>query len=183
MGEIEGHEHAQNPIQPALRRLFGGVSQYPTDLGPAAIGPSQAAALASVGPPEVGLPGSNFPPAGSTPVDELGDGDIAPGGTAVLLTIRIPDTFRFRMAGIGFGADDEVALGFLRWSIRSDGDVVPGYFNMTAGIGSIRQLASIVYVGGGSSTITIVAIIDPLAVLTYRYIVRAQGWFYLERGK
>lgn len=176
---------AQNPNIPSRRNLFGGVSVAPMGIPPAPMGSQQPAALYPDQGTPVRLPGVNFAPAGSLPLDVPGDDNLAPGATGVLLTIPVPNGLRCRISGIGFGADDEVALRFLTWSIRFDGDATPhGYGRMPAAIGSIRQLAPIVLVIPGSVTATVVAIIDAGAVLTYRYIARAIGWFYADyRGR
>lgn len=176
MRPIEG---PQVPVTPSQGVLRGG-RQVPRDLGPAMIAPSQPEALA----PERGivdLPGFNFPPAGTTPVDVIGDANIAPGGTAVLLTITVPATFRFRMAAIGFHTDDPAAVGFLTWAIRLDDASAPSYFGQPAAVGSIQRLTDIVLFAGNGAVVTVVAVIDPTAALTYRYVARARGWFYTEK--
>jgi hypothetical protein len=128
----------------------------------------------------VRLPGADFAPAGAIPVDAIGDANLAPSATGVLVTVVVPDTYTFRIAGIGFGADDEAALGFLTWTIRANNDIVAGYDNKPAAVGSIRQLADIFVVQGSSATVTIFAAISSTAALTYRYICRVRGWFYSE---
>jgi len=149
--------------------------------GPVPIQPSTPAALG----PELGayvkLPGSNFPPAGAIPVDQMGDLDLAPSGTGALVTITVPDTFRLRIAGIGFGADDDIAIGYLSWRILLGPDQVQGYGNVLAAIGSLRQLAEIFVIAAASQTLTVVANIGATAPITYRYIARVRGWFYSEK--
>ena len=176
-------ERAQDPRAPALRRLFGGATYFPTDLGPVDTSPSQPGALLPEQGVEVKLPGVNFPPAGATPVDAVGDANIAAGATATLVSIQVPDTLRFRVVGIGFGADDETALRFLTWSIRVTGanDTVPAYFNVPSAVGSIRQLSEIFLLVGSSSLFTVQAISDPTAIIAYRFICRVRGHFYAER--
>ncbi len=145
------------------------------------IEPSQPGTLG----PQIGtyvrLPGADFAPAGAIPVDVIGDANLAPSATATLVTIAVPDTYTFRIAGIGFGADDEVALGFLSWTIRAFGDVVAGYDNKPAAVGSIRQLADIFVIQGSSTPVTVQVAISALAAVTYRYICRVRGWFYSEK--
>jgi hypothetical protein len=177
-------ERKQSPFRPGLRNLFGGGKVYvPTDLPEAETAPSQAAGLVSEQGFPVKLPGVNFPPAGSIPVPSpFGDANIAPGATATLLTFAIPDNLRLQLNGIGFGADDEVALRFLTWFITRDNDTVPGFVNMPSGIGSIVQLADISLQSGSSTTVRVVATAAANAVLTYRYICRVSGWLYMERG-
>jgi hypothetical protein len=173
-----------SPWNPAYRtRLSGGAGrliELDRSRAITPLAPSQP-----MGPqPEMGqlvkLPGANFPPAGSRGVDLTGDGNIAPGGTAILITIQVPDTMRFRIAGIGFGAGDEVALGFLTWAIKANGDAVPGYENATAAAGSLRNLSEIFVNLGSSVVVTIVASAAAGAVLTYLYICRIRGYFYSE---
>lgn len=176
-------ERAQNPTAPALRRYYGGQTYFPTDLGPADMAPSQPGSLLPEQGVEVKLPGVNFPPAGATAVDAVGDANIAAGATATLVSIQVPDTLRFRIVGIGFGADDETALRFLTWSIRVTGaqDTVPAYFNVPSAVGSIRQLSEIFLLIGSSSLVTVQAISDASAIITYRFICRLRGHFYAER--
>jgi len=145
------------------------------------IDPSQPGTLGPQHGRYVRLPGADFFPAGGIPVDVPGDANIAPSGVATLVTVNVPDTYTFRIAGIGFGADDEVALGFLTWTLRANGDVIQGYDNKPAAIGSIRQLADIAVVRGASEIVTVQATISAVAALTYRYICRVRGWFYSEK--
>lgn len=172
----------QNPVAPSVRAKWPGAITPPRHLPPVQIDPSQPAALGPDGGKLVALPGANYPPAGATPVDVIGDGNIAPGASAVLVTVTVPDTLTFVMAGIGFGADDETALGFLTWSLRANGDTLPGYVGTPAAIGSIRQLADIVTVVGSSGVVTVVAASSASAVLTYRFICRVRGYFYAEKA-
>lgn len=130
-------------------------------------------------PLPIQLPGANFPTAGARAADPIGDGNIAPGGSAVLITVIVPDNLRFVVAGIGFDTDDPAALGYLTWSIRLNNDPSPSYENMQAAVGSIRQLATIFVLVGSSQTLTVVATIAATAPITYRYIAHLRGWFYL----
>lgn len=149
---------------------------------PARIEPSQPAVYGSDQGTYIRLPGANFPPPGAIPVDPIGDANIAPGGTAVLVTVEVPATLRLRIAGIGFHTDDDIALGFLSWSIRIGPDPAPGYSQMLAAVGSVRQLSFIfVPVGSSPQTVTVVATISALAPIVYRYVCRLQGWFYAEK--
>lgn len=148
---------------------------------PVMIAPSTPAALG----PELGtyvrLPGANFPPAGAIPVDVIGDLNLAPSGAGNIITVTVPDTFRLRVAGIGFGTDDDVAIGYLTWAINLGPDPVQGYGNVLAAIGSIRQLAEIFVLAAASQTLTVRASIASTAPITYRYIARIRGWFYSEK--
>jgi len=159
----------------------GGAANLARGIPPVMVQPSQPG---QYGPEQgifVRLPGANFAPAGAVAVDAIGDANIAPGANAVLVTVTVPSTFRFRMVGIGFGADDEVSLRFLTWSIRFSGDPGPGYNVVSAAVGSIRQLAEIVVVRGSSEIVTVVGFADPNAVLTYRYECRVRGHFWSEQ--
>ena len=167
------------PYEPAGR--FGGQSGIARSIPPVLVQPSQPGAMGPEQGTYVRLPGADFAPAGAIPVDEVGDANLAPSGVGVLVTIAIPDTYRLRIAGIGFGADDETAVGFLSWSVRANTDTVPGYVNKPAAIGSIRQLAEVFIVQGSSASVTIQANIASTAVLTYRYICRVRGWFWSEK--
>jgi hypothetical protein len=160
-----------------LRRVGAEVGQLQ---GPVMVQPSQPDALGSQGT-EVRLPGANYPPAGARPVDEIGDLTLAASAVGTLVTITVPDTYRFRIAGIGFGADDDIALGYLTWAILHGSDLAPGYEQKQAAIGSIRQLADIFDLIGSSLTTTVRATIASTAPVSYRYICRVRGWFYSEK--
>jgi uncharacterized membrane protein len=135
--------------------------------------------------PEVGtpiqLPGANYPPAGAIPQDDSGDANIAPGASAVLVTLNVPNLLRHRLAGIGFGAIDDVALGFLTWRIDVNGTSAPSYFGQTAAIGSIRQLADIFLLTGNAARIEVVGTMNAASVVTYRIICRTRGWYFTEK--
>jgi len=127
----------------------------------------------------VRLPGANFPPAGSRPVDEMGDANIAPGGTGIMLRYTVPDGVTFAAAGIGFTAADETSLAFLSWTILAP-DPVSGYIAKPSAIGSVRNLTELVLVVGSSVTIVIQGASSPAAAVTYDFIVRLRGWLYSE---
>lgn len=173
----------QDPRPPGIRKQWAGTMQVPIGLEPERVDPSQPGGFAGADKGRfVRLPGANFAPAGSVPVDVLGDASIAPGANAVLVTVPIPDTQRFHMAGIGFGAGDEAALGFLTWSINQNGDAItPGYGNVQSVIGEINFLAEIAVTLGSSILVTVVGRADPAAVLTYQYFCRLRGWFYIDQ--
>jgi hypothetical protein len=164
-----------------IARSGNGVVPLPVDLPDAQIAPSQPGFGPTLGT-WVKLPGANFQPAGSIPVDLVGDANIAPGASGtVLITYQVPDTLRFRIAGIGFGADDEAALTFLTWTIQANGLSVPGYTGIPAAIGSIPQLADIFVLRSSFELVTVVANVAPTAVVTYRYICRLRGWSFAEK--
>ncbi len=167
---------------PAVRRALAG-QEVPANLsmlGPARIQDSQPGALGPERGTWVRLPGENFAPAGSIPVDETGDGNIAAAGSATIITLTVPTGLRFRLAGIGFSAEDETALAFLSWSITAP-DAVPGYINKPAAIGSVRQLADVFYVAGSDATVNVIAASSAAAVVTYHFYCRIRGWFYAEK--
>jgi hypothetical protein len=58
---------------------------------------------------------------------------------------------------------------------------VPAYFNVPSAVGSIRQLSEIFLLVGSSAALTVNAISDATAVITYRFICRLRGHFYAER--
>jgi hypothetical protein len=129
------------------------------------------------------LPGCDYPPADAIPVDQIGEADMASGAVATLITITVPDTYTLRLAGIGFGADDESALRFLTWSLFATppaGTITP-YVNMPAAIGTIVQLSWVFVVIGSSVVLTLVATNTNLAPATFHFEARAQGWFYHEQ--
>lgn len=157
----------------------GRIPGVPFAPNAADIAPSQPGALGPQYGTWVKLPGSTFAPAGATPVDEIGDANITAGGIANLLSVTVPDGQRFRMAGIGFGADDETALAFLSWTILAP-DPYPGYINKASSVGSIRNLTEIYFLIGSSVTVTIQGAAASTAATAYRYICRVRGWFYSE---
>ena len=174
-------ERQQSGI-PAVRRATApGVVAVPDGYGPAPLQGSQPGAQ---GPEQgiwVRLPGSSFAPAGSTPVDETGDANVTAGGTATILTVTVPTGQRFRMAGIGFSAEDESSLSFLSWSITTNTVAVPGYINKPAAIGSVRQLADIFIVVGSDATVSVVVANSTLAAATYHFYCRLRGWYWTEK--
>jgi len=149
--------------------------------GPVRLAPSTPAGYRPAFGTPVLLPGANFPPAGAIPVDVLDGASIAPGASANLITIPTPDATRLKIAGIGFGAMDDIATGYLSWSILLGPDQVQGYGSKLAAIGSIRQLAEISVVVGASQTLTVRATIAATAPITYLYYARVRGWYYNEQ--
>jgi len=133
----------------------------------------------------VSLPGEDFPPAGAIPVDQINEADVASGAAAgtAITTITVPDTYRFRIAGIGFGAEDESGLRFLSWTLNVSppGAPVYGYVNMPAAIGSIAYPAFVFIVLGSSVTFTVQVVNNAAVAVTYHYFVRTQGWYYSEK--
>lgn len=172
----------QVPFNRSLRAEFNGQPiQVPVGLPPVRILPSQPGALGPEQGQLIALPGASFAPAGAVPKDEYGDANIAPGGTATLIQIAVPDGLRFRVAAIGFGADDETALGFLTWNMRESGDQQTGYNAVPASIGSIQQPSDVFHVSGSSVLFSITATSAATAVVTYRFICRVRGWFYADK--
>ena len=169
----------QRAVPRNVGNVPGRMAGMPLDAGPVPLAPSQPGALGPQYGVWVKLPGANFPPAGATPVDEIGDASIAAGGNANMLSVVVPDGQRFRMAGIGFGADDETALAFLSWTLLAP-DPFPGYIAKVSGVGSIRNLTEIFFLIGSSVTVTINGQASATAAVTYRYICRVRGWFYSE---
>lgn len=177
------------PIRPGQQKLVS--PQYwqgsatgqpvPVGLGPAPFKPSQP--QGGNASRRIALPGCNFPPADAIPVDQIGSASIANGGSATLETIIVPDTYSFRMAGIGFGADDESGLRFLSWSLFATppGGTITPYINMPAAIGSIVQPSEVFVVVGSSVTLTLVATNNSHTVATYFFFCRIRGWFYSEK--
>lgn len=144
--------------------------------------PSQPQGVGPEGGRRVALPPEDFPPAGAIPVDDISEADVAPlGVTATITTITVPDSFRFRITGIGFDAEDESALRFLSWSLFVNPPAVPlyGYVNMPAGIGSVNQPRPVFLVLGSSVVFTIVIKNNcPTVPGTYHFTVATVGYFY-----
>jgi hypothetical protein len=174
-------ESPRTPVSPGVLAGRGGAVEVPTNLGPAAPSPTLPGALNPEQGVPVQLPGVNYPPAGAIPQDDSGDADIAPGGSATLVTIVVPGMLRHRLVGIGFGAVDDVALGFLTWRIEVNGAAAPSYFGQTAAIGSIRQLADIFLLTGNNATVAVIGTMATTAVITYRIIARIRGWYFTEK--
>lgn len=183
MGRLNDLVRQQSPFNRSVTASSQAARpiEVPRDLGPVHILPSQPGALGLEYGTPIALPGSAFAPAGATPVDQVGDGNIAPGASATLLQIQVPDGQRFRVAGVGFGADDETALGFLTWSMLENADPQIGYNTVPAPIGSIAQLADIFHLSGSSVLFRIVATSAPTAGVTFRFICRVRGWFYATK--
>jgi hypothetical protein len=160
---------------------LGGLSREVSHLGPVRIEPSQPDVVGTEQGTYVRLPGANYPPAGAIPVDAIGDLSLAASAVGVLVTVLVPDTYRLRLAGIGFGADDDIALGYLTWAILLGSDPAPSYSQMQAAVGSIRQLSDIFVLTGSSQTLSVRATIAATAPIVYRYICRVRGWFYSEK--
>lgn len=171
----------RSPYAPDLSALRDIARDPRAQEANVSVQPSQPDYLGSAQGTFIILPGANFAPAGSIPVDEIGDATIAPGGQATLVTVPVPDTFRLVAAGIGFHTDDDLALRYLQWSIRRGPDAAPGYPQQLAAVGSIRQLATIQVLCFSSQTLSVLATISPLAPISYRYACRLRGWFYSEK--
>jgi hypothetical protein len=171
----------QTPISPALRRLHGGVVEVPVDLPPAEIAPPSPLGPQPEGGVPIELPGMFAPAYGSLPQDYFGDANIAPGAEATLISFIVPEGFRCRMDGIGFGADDETALTFLTWRIEVDSTRSDPYVNVPAAVGSITQLSTIIFTAAGGAMVAVIAAAAATAGLTYRYIARTKGWFFTEQ--
>lgn len=173
---------------PAVRRaaVIGGVD-VPVGIRPVTIMSGQAGALSPEQGMFVRLPGANFAPAGSTPVNAEGDAVIAAGATGLLLTVNVPDGQRFTLAGIGFGAADETSTQFLTWTIFVGPNPVPGYINKSAVIGTLFQLGAVNIVLPASQPITIQGACALAAgthlglPIAYDFYVRVSGWFYAEQ--
>lgn len=129
----------------------------------------------------VSLPGFNFPPEGSFPVDETSDVAVAPGATATIITVAVPAGVMFRINGIGFDSFDPIALSFLTWSLLRSGDPDRAYTNQAAVIGSVRTPSPIVFFVANQSVITLRLAVAAASPSTYTYVARLHGWFYSEQ--
>jgi hypothetical protein len=127
------------------------------------------------------LPGCDYPPADAIPVDETGDANLAIGVATVLLTVTVPDTYTFRISGIGFGADDETVLRFVTWTINGTPPNSPvlGYNRKPATFGSIPQVSYIFAIVGSSTIVTVIATNNTVGGVVY-VVARLLGWFYNE---
>lgn len=175
-----GPQDLRDPAARAMDRSRTGV---PVNLGPERFKPSQPQGVGGSASRRVSLPGETFPAAGSIPVDVIGEADIAAAATATLVTIRVPDTYTFRVSGIGFGAEDESGLRFLSWTLFANPPQGPiyGYVNMPAAIGSIAQPRPIFIVLGSSVILTLVATNNGPVGSTYHYFASVVGWHFSEK--
>lgn len=157
------------------------IDREPADQGPARADSTVAGGFSprAVGTPVV-LPGVNYFPAGAYPIDEVTDADIAAGASATLIKIAVPEKTQLRIDGIGFGADDEVALRFLSWSLLLNSDPFRAYSNQAAAIGSIPQVSPIKFHVRDQTLVTVVLTSAASAVITYRFIVRVTGYFFTD---
>jgi hypothetical protein len=156
---------------PALPRQVGPPAPIPAVV-PGSVAPEHGILIAQ--------PPVNFPPKGAIPLDEMDDADIAAGATATVITIDVPGTMQLRIDGIGFSADDETALRFLTWRMRTNGNPVAGYYNVPASIGSIREVSDVFVHVSGPQQLELLVSADAAAIITYRYIARVKGWFFGE---
>lgn len=155
--------------------------QVQPDMGPGRMDPTLPGGPAPAGTVPVKLPGANFPPAGALAVDELGDANIAPGTTALVLTIPVAETGQLRIDGIGFGADDEASLRFLSWTLFLDQDPT-AYSNIGAAVGTVVQPSPIFLHVAGPRTVRLELTSAAAAILTYRFVARVKGWAFVGRG-
>lgn len=170
----------RNPLDIRREAVRIPMGPIPAGIGPVLVQPSQPGALGPEQGAYIRLPGANFPPAGATPVAEPGDGNIAAGASATIVSIVVPDTVRFRISSIGFGADDETALGYLNWSVLFGNDTQPGFTNKPAALGTLQYPADVFLLAGSSVTVNLVVTASVAAVITYRYIGVMRGWFFRE---
>ena len=161
--------------------MAGAELDIPANIPAMPMLPSQPGAMGTEQGIYIRLPGANFPSAGCTPVDETGDANIAPGASAVLIRIRVPDTQRCVLEAIGFGGDDETATAFLTWSIVLGVDAVPGYVPKPAAMGTLLYPAPMFMLAGSSAIINVIGTASLTAATTLRYIARVRGRFYAER--
>jgi hypothetical protein len=156
------------------------TAQEQPDRGPAENQPTLPGTSSPSEGQRVQLPPVNFPPAGMFAVDQQQDADIAAGATATVLTLNVPINNQLRIDGIGFGADDEVALRFLTWTLFIRSDPAQAYSNVGASIGTIVETSTIILHARGPNTITLVLSSSAAAVLTYRFVVRLKGWMFTD---
>jgi hypothetical protein len=174
---------------PAVRRaaVAGGL-QIPPGIAPVSVQSGQPGALSPEQGIWVRLPAANFPPAGGSPVDELGNAVLAAGGAAgLMLTIPVPAGQRFTLAQIGFSASDETSLQFFTWTIFFGPNPLPGYINKSAVIGTLGQAAAVDVVTQATQPVTVMGMCSAQAgthlgvAISYTYFARIRGWFYAEQ--
>jgi len=128
----------------------------------------------------VTLPGFQTAPQGSIPVDRMFDATIAPGASATLITIPVPQGVMLTLVGVGFDSFDPIALAYLSWSFLRSGDPDREYTNQTAVVGSLREPSPIVFLMGNAQTFTLVLTVNVGSPVSYTYGARVRGWFYSE---
>lgn len=132
-------------------------------------------------PPQY-LPGFNFQPEGSLGIDIENELDIVPGSTVALLAMVVPPTYKARLSGIGFAADDEVALRFLDWVLLIGGDPERRYATNLAVTGTLDDMSPLAVPVGGGQSVTLRVTQNLAAIVTYHIGARLIGWMYRETG-
>lgn len=172
--------HGQYPN--ALEDNLTRASQEQPDTGPARNAPTTPGGLAPAPGNRVQLPGINYFPNGAFPVDQVGAADIAGQSQAVVLSIMVPSDAQLRLDGIGFGADDENALGFLTWQLFENNVPTQEYGQVkSSAIGTILHPSVIHLHARGPNTIQLVLTNASDPALTYHFVARLKGWRYSEK--
>lgn len=166
----------------ARRVVTPGVKDRPQPRGPyAPVAPTAPGGSAPETGVPVALPLFNFPSRGAFDVNEIRDADIAPAASSDVITFDVGSSQQLRISAIGFGADDEVALRFLTWSLFAPaGNPVAGYANVPSTTGTLAEPGEVHIHVPGPAQVVMRLTADTGAGLTYRYIARMVGWLYTD---
>lgn len=85
----------------------------------------------------VALPSHLYPPPDAVWVDVTADWLLVPNTLSLVVQQEIPINQVLHISAIGWDADDDGALSFLRWSVQRNADPIPGLVNLVASIGSV----------------------------------------------
>lgn len=128
---------------------------------------------------KIDLPETNFPPAGATAVQVIGDGQLTGTVEDTIFTFFVPADSRLRIDKIGFDADDEAALAFMFWNLGTLEGPVPGFERVPALYGTVANAEEIFAIIAGQATVRVrISQVDPIAAGTHSYRVRISGWLY-----
>jgi hypothetical protein len=129
----------------------------------------------------VELPPHLFPPQGSHPIDKPGVVTLTGlAGPSVAVRVLVPLDTNFRVDGIGWGADTEVALDLLTWSLFSQDQVTEAYFDIPAAVGSFRHTSTVFVVIKGPAVVELRGTNSDTVASVFTYFGRLKGWLYQD---
>lgn len=132
----------------------------------------------------VSLPGFNFAPPGSIPVERSGAVTVVGGQTGEIIVFQLEQAQQLRIAEIGFSAMDAAGLVYASWAVLRDGAGLEGYNDIPVAIGTIDQPAQVDLQVPGPARITI-TVTNGLtnAGVVQVYVARMRGWRFNEGRK
>jgi hypothetical protein len=171
--------HGQEPDD--LEDMQTRTLQEQPDTGPAPARPAVAGAMRPGRGSRIQLPGVNYPPEGAHPVDKPGIVLLVGlAGPSVAVTVEVPIDTSLRVDGIGWGADTEIALNLLTWSLLANGSVTEAYFDIPAAVGSFRHTSHVFVHVRGPATVQLLGQNSDVVASSYTYFGRLKGWLYQE---